>query len=90
MTITEIFDKIQYVTDDEGNQSVLIDLETWQQVEIFLRSAEAFTWTEEDEASEARWDELFTQHPEVLERLAEEARADRAAGRTRELDPDNL
>jgi hypothetical protein len=90
MTITEMLDKVQYTTDEQGNKVVLVDLETWQQFEAILRGTEASGWTEEDEADEKRWDELFSKHPEVLERLAQEARADRAAGRTSELDPDTL
>lgn len=38
----------------------------------------------------AVWDESFAKSPDVLARLAEEARAERQAGRTRELDPDSL
>jgi len=81
MTITEMLNKVQYVTDTEGTrQAVIVDLAIWEELIEHLRDIE----------NETRWDELFNQHPEVLEQLAEEARADRAAGRTRELDPDQL
>jgi len=45
---------------------------------------------EESDAEERRWDELFVKSPDVLVRLANEARAERQAGRTKELDPDLL
>ncbi len=55
-------------------------------MEIFFQK-----WAKEEfEAEERRWDGLFAKSPEVLERLADEARAERRAGRTRELDPDLL
>ncbi len=54
---------------------------------------EAIAWIILQEIeSERRWDELFAR-PEsaiVLKRMAEEALADFQAGRTEELDPDNL
>lgn len=36
------------------------------------------------------WDKLFSEHPDVLERLADEAEIEIKAGRTKELDPDLL
>lgn len=47
-------------------------------------------WILEEIASEQRWEELFAQSPQVLERLADEALAEFRAGRTRVLDPDRL
>jgi hypothetical protein len=41
-------------------------------------------------ASERRWDELFTGSTDVLSELAEEARAEHRAGRTKPLDPNTL
>ena len=41
-------------------------------------------------ASERRWDELFAASADVLSELAEEALAERRAGRTKPLDPDTL
>jgi hypothetical protein len=40
--------------------------------------------------SERRWDELFAKSPHVLEKLAEEAKAELRAGLTEPLDPDKL
>lgn len=47
---------------------------------------------EADEDGDRRWEELFAdpRSPELLERLANEARVEREAGRTRELDPDSM
>ena len=39
---------------------------------------------------EAAWDETFAKSPEKLERMADEARAEHAAGLTRPLDLSNL
>ncbi len=44
--------------------------------------------TEED--CDRRWDAAFAASLDVLERLADEALADRCAGRTWPLDPDTL
>ena len=40
--------------------------------------------------SERRWDELFSQSQDLLARMAEEARQEYRAGRTKPLDPDKL
>jgi hypothetical protein len=47
----------------------------------------AATWLQELE-DELGWERRFREHPEVLERLAEEARAEHKAGRTVPLDFD--
>ncbi len=39
----------------------------------------------EDIAEEKKWDELFAKHPEILERLAEQALAEHRAGKTIEI-----
>lgn len=44
----------------------------------------------EELASEREWDELFSRSPDLLSELAQEALVDHAAGRTTELDPDEL
>lgn len=41
-------------------------------------------------ADDAAWTRQFAASPDALDRLAEEARADIAAGRTTDLDPDRL
>jgi hypothetical protein len=40
--------------------------------------------------SERQWDDLFGQSPDVLERMAAEALAEHAAGRTTPLDPEQI
>lgn len=52
---------------------------------LFQRWAE-----EESRVEEQHWDELFGKSLDVLTRLANEARAERKAGRTKELNPDLL
>jgi hypothetical protein len=41
-------------------------------------------------ASERRWDQLFQASPDLLEKLAMEARAEYRAGRSKKLDPAKL
>jgi hypothetical protein len=81
MTFTNLTDKVQFVTDAEGNRkAVQLDLAVWEEILALLEEIDA----------ERRWDELFTQSPPTLARLADEARAERQAGHTKELDPDSL
>ena len=40
--------------------------------------------------SEKRWDELFAKSPEKLRQLADDAWGEHEAGRSEELDPDQL
>ncbi len=47
-------------------------------------------WLLEEIESDRRWDELFCQPSEVIERMAEQALEDYRAGRTEPLDPDKL
>ncbi|MBE7553746.1 MAG: hypothetical protein HS126_21985 [Anaerolineales bacterium] len=68
------------VVDAKGNEKVVLDLAVWQEILAVLEEADA----------ERRWDELFAKSPDMLVRLADEARAERRAGRTRDLDPDSL
>lgn len=44
----------------------------------------------EEIESEQQWDELFTRSHDMLERMADEALAEHAAGLTTELDPDQI
>ena len=44
----------------------------------------------EEIASERRWDELFAKSQDVLQRMADEAREDIAAGRSRPFDPADI
>lgn len=81
MTIADLTHKVQFVTDAEGNRkAVQVDLAVWQEILALLEEADA----------ERHWDELFAKSPNVLARLADEARTERQTGRTRELDPDSL
>jgi hypothetical protein len=47
-------------------------------------------WLLDELEDEDRWTRQFATSQEALSKLAAEARADRAAGRTTELDPDKL
>ena len=47
-------------------------------------------WLKEELASERAWDSLFEGSADSLGRLAEEARADLAAGRATRLDPEQM
>ena len=47
-------------------------------------------WLLDELADEARWARQFDASQDTLGKLAAEARADRAAGRTTALDPDKL
>ena len=40
--------------------------------------------------SERRWNELFAESQDVLEKMGDKALSDHLAGRTRPLDPDQL
>ena len=44
----------------------------------------------EELEDEHRWDESFTRSPDLLSKLAAEAMAEYRAGKTQELDPDQL
>ena len=47
-------------------------------------------WLLDELRDEERWARQFRTSQDALSKLAAEARADRAAGRTTELDPENL
>jgi hypothetical protein len=47
-------------------------------------------WLLDELKDEERWDSQFSESQDALKELADEAREDRAAGRTTELDPDRL
>ncbi len=47
-------------------------------------------WLLDELEDEEHWDRQFSASQDALRRLAEEARAEKAAGRTTELDPDRL
>lgn len=48
-------------------------------------------WTSQrEDEDERRWDELFASSQDLLAEMANKARADRHAGRTKPLDPDKL
>ena len=44
----------------------------------------------EELASERRWDESFKRSQDVLAQLADEARSEHRAGKTRPLDPERM
>ena len=47
-------------------------------------------WLLEELADEERWTRTFEASQDTLSKLAAEARADRTAGRTTDVDPDSL
>lgn len=88
MTTTEItLDDILQAISGVGRQVERLS----QQVEAIEQRMTALEQAvAEDEADEALWDEAFAQSPDALAKLADEARAERQAGRTTELEPDLL
>lgn len=81
MSIDELLDSVEFVTDAAGNRrAVQLTIESWQEIVAMLP----------DEVLDAYWDKLFTDHPEVLERLADEAEVEIKAGLTKELIPEEL
>lgn len=87
MTVAELLEAVQFITDAEGNKkAVVVDLAVWEGMLARLEDLEKIA----DEVDERQWDEAFVRNPEALARLADEARSERKAGRTRELDPDAL
>ncbi len=47
-------------------------------------------WILDELASERRWDDAFARSQDALERMAEKALAEYHAGKTKELNPDDL
>lgn len=47
-------------------------------------------WLLDELEDEEHWDRQFSASQDALKKLAEEARAEKTAGRTTELDPDSL
>ena len=48
------------------------------------------TWLLDELESDGRWKNILSDSGDALERLADEALAEHAAGRTEELDPEKL
>jgi len=85
IAISELLNSIQFVVDSSGERkAVQVDLSVWQKIVAVLEEIEA------DEADERRWAASFEKSPDMLARLAAEARADRQARRVTELKPDLL
>lgn len=84
MTLAELTSSVEFIVDEAGQEKVILNRQLWDEIVAALEEVEA--------DGDRRWEELFAdpRSPELLERLAGEARADRKAGRTRELDPDSL
>lgn len=55
-----------------------------------LRQDEVAKWVLDEISSERQWESAFEGSQDVLEKLAEEARAEIRSGHTRRLDPDSL
>lgn len=87
MTVAELLETVQFITDAEGNKkAVVVDLAVWEGMLARLEDLEKIA----DEVDERQWDEVFARNPGALARLANEARSEQKTGRTRELDPDAL
>jgi hypothetical protein len=57
---------------------------------VRVSSSQEAVWTTREDEEERPWDELFASSQDLLAEMANKARADRRAGRTRPLDPDKL
>ncbi|HEX9921361.1 MAG TPA: hypothetical protein VGD99_01745 [Anaerolineae bacterium] len=80
MTITELTNKVEYLTDAAGQRkAVVLDLPLWEEVLRLL-----------EELDEQRWDEAFGNSQDQLARLADEALAEYNQGKTQELTPESL
>lgn len=81
MTIAELNNKVEYLTDATGQRkAVVLDLSVWEELLRFL----------EELADEQRWDESFAKSQDQLARLADEALMEYHQGKTKELIPELL
>ncbi|MFN8456905.1 MAG: hypothetical protein U0401_19950 [Anaerolineae bacterium] len=81
MTIAELNNKIEYLTDATGQRkAVVLDLAVWEELLRYL----------EELADEQRWDESFANSQDQLALLADEALAEYHQGKTKELIPELL
>lgn len=71
------------------NGTVLVGLSALTKLSDVQQDSMA-QWILDELEDEARWDRAFTESPPQLEMLGEKALEDFRAGRTEELDPDNL
>ena len=79
MGVRELIKSATYLVDSAGNKkAVQVDWSVWEELLVALEEQEA----------DQRWEELLTNHPEVLERLAAEADLEVMAGRVTELVPE--
>ena len=92
MSVAELISSIQFVVDAEGNKkAAVLDWPVWEEVVAALEKLAVLeTSLGEELADDQQWDAAFTHSQDVLARLADEARAEREAGRTQRLDSDSL
>lgn len=75
MTITELTDKVEYLTDSTGQRkAVVLDLSLWEELLRLL-----------EEVDEQRWEEAFADSQDQLAHLADKALAEYRQGKTQEL-----
>jgi len=80
MTIAELTDKVEYLTDAAGQRkAVVLDLSLWEELLRLL-----------EELDEQQWDEAFANSQDQLAGLADEALAEYRQGKTQELTPEQL
>jgi predicted P-loop ATPase len=80
MTIAELTNKVEYLTDATGQRrAVVLDLSLWEELLRLL-----------EELDEQHWDEAFANSQDQLARLADEALAEYHQGKTQELTPELL
>lgn len=80
MTIAELTDKIEYLTDAAGQRkAVVLELAVWEELLQLLA-----------EIDEQQWTESFANSQDQLARLGDEALAEYRQGQTQELTPDLL
>jgi len=80
MTIAELTNKVEYLTDAAGQRrAVVLDLAVWEELLQLL-----------EKLDEQQWDEAFANSQDQLAQLADEALAEYRQGNTQELTPEML
>jgi hypothetical protein len=77
---------LEVTTDEKTQIETLAYQRGYESVEAYLR---ALIETDAERIDDALWDAQFAASQDILDLLAEEARAEHSAGLTEEFDPDN-
>lgn len=81
MTIADLTNKVEYLTDASGQRkAIVLELAVWEEL---LRLLEEF-------ADEQQWAEVFATSQDQLAQLADEALTEYRQGKTQELVPEQL